>query len=113
MTEPQQLPLDFTADITANYHRGNPQSQAAHESIKGVKRLLRAEVVASIDAQARRGATCEETEQRLDRSHQSVSARITEAKARHELVDSGARRPTTTGRGAAVYVTPRWHIAGS
>ena len=106
----EQLPLDFPADVTANYHRGNPESEAAHTSIKSTKGLLRAEVVASIDGQARRGATCEETERRLHRSHQSVSARITEAKARHELVDSGARRPTRTGRGAAVYVTPKWHI---
>ena len=97
---------DYPADPTANNHGGNPQSVAAHESIAKRKRVLRDRIVAHVDALGRTGAISDEIETALDLPHQTVSARLTEAKARGELVPSGWSRPTRSGRFAAVLVTP-------
>jgi hypothetical protein len=37
-------------------------------------------------------------------SHQTASARVTEAKIKGEIVDSGMKRATRSGRNAHVYV---------
>jgi hypothetical protein len=96
---------DYTADPTAGNHGGDPNSTAAHESIRSTKRLLRDRIVAHV-AGLDFGATSDEIEQQLDLPHQTVSARITEAKARGELIPSGWTRRTRQGRSAAVLVTP-------
>jgi hypothetical protein len=98
-SDPNQLSIDD--DITQNYHRGNTFSFAAHQSVKPDKVRLRLQVVAFISTRDD-GATCDEVEQALHLSHQTVSARFTEAKALGEIALIG-RRPTRTGRSAGVY----------
>ena len=95
---------DHTADPTANYHQGDIFSVAAHESIADVKQQLRARVVAYIANCGDNGATSDQVERDLHMPHQTVSARITEAKARGEVIPSGQRRLTRSGRSAAVLV---------
>jgi hypothetical protein len=94
------------SDITRNFHGGNAESQQAYLSVKEHTGALRILVVRFIYRQSLRGATCDEIERALMLSHQTVSARVTEAKARGEIVPSGERRPTRSGRKAAVYVDP-------
>jgi hypothetical protein len=54
----------------------------------------------------RGGATCWEVEQAFGGLHQTISAAISNMCAKGTLVDSGARRPTATGRKAIV-----WRVA--
>lgn len=93
-------------DITGRFHGGNPESHAAFESIREGRHLDRLRIVGYIAYRGQDGATCDEIEVALRLSHQTASARVTEAKARGEIVDSGSRRPTRSGRSAAVYVIP-------
>lgn len=94
----------MSADITRRFHGGNAESNAAHRSIVKDKATLTRRVVAFVRARGQRGATSDEVEVALGLPHQTVSARITEAKAAGELVMSGDRRPTRSGRNAAVLV---------
>jgi hypothetical protein len=93
-------------DITRNYHGGNPESDAAWRSVRGHAGTVRLWVVRYVYRLGARGATCDEIERALDLSHQTASARVTEAKQRGEIVPNGERRRTRSGRHAAVYVDP-------
>ncbi len=73
---------------------------------------LRAKVLAHIVSCGVRGATCDEVEVALRMTHQTASARVNELKGRHAIVDSGNRRPTRSGRGAAVWVKAEYEIGG-
>lgn len=90
-------------DPTADRHGGNPESQAAGASIE--PEWIRRRVRRYVETRGYIGATCDEIEHALDLRHQTASARITELKRRGDLIDTGRRRPTTSGRAAAVYVT--------
>jgi hypothetical protein len=103
--------VSFTADPTANYHRGNLQSRGAHESILHHKERILAAVVRTIHDAGTIGLTCDEIEMRLELSHQTASARCTEAKARDLIVHTGRTRATRSGRSAAVYVSKQNHNA--
>lgn len=94
----------MSADITRNFHGGNRESTEAHRSIVSTKESLRRRVIAYVRARGDLGATSDEIEVGLGLPHQTVSARITEAKAGGELVPSGVRRPTRSGRNASVLV---------
>lgn len=96
-------------DPTAAYHGDNPESVAAWDSIADSAETLRRQVVDHIDSCGGHGATSDETEAALDLSHQTCSARFTEAKKYNQITPSGEKRMTRSGRWAAVYVTPRFH----
>jgi hypothetical protein len=96
----------FDGDPTANRHGGNPESAAAHVSIAGDKARILRNVIDYVTAQGRSGSTCDEIEVALTLSHQTASARCTEALARGLLVRSEFKRPTRSGRKAAVLVAP-------
>ena len=49
------------------------------------------------------GLTCDQVEQIVGGSHQTVSARVNELRDKGYIVDSGARRPTRSGRKATVW----------
>jgi hypothetical protein len=90
-------------DITAGYHGGDEFSEQAHESIQEDKVSLRRRVFAHIE-RCPHGATCEEVELALGLSHQTVSARITELRARRQIVTiARERRRTQAGRWARVH----------
>lgn len=93
-------------DITRNYHGGNPESDAAWESMREGRAVIRLKVVGYVSYCGTDGATCDEIEAALGLSHQTASARVTEAKARGEIVANGKRRRTRSGRWAGVYVVP-------
>jgi hypothetical protein len=94
-------------DLCATHHGGNAESAAAFESLSHLERDRH--IIWSTIAQAGpMGLTCDEAEQKLDIRHQSCSARITELKARGLLLIIG-KRPTRSGRNAAVYIALLYH----
>lgn len=54
--------------------------------------------------------TCYEVEQITGLPHQSCSARFSDLKRLSLIEDTGDKRPTNTGRRAAVYRRKRWDI---
>lgn len=98
----------FDGDPTRNRHGGNPESTAAHESIKADKARILRDVINHVTACGATGATCDEIELALFLSHQTASARCTEAVARGLLVRTQIRRETRSGRKAAVLMAPQF-----
>ena len=84
-------------------HAGTDTSAAAAESARTKAPFLREQVRAAVAAHPE-GMTCDEAEVALGLSHQTCSARFNELVGRSEIVDSGNRRPTRSGRKAIVYV---------
>lgn len=97
----------FEGDPTANRHGGNPESAAAHASIADDKTRILRMVVDHVTSRGVHGATCDEIEQATGLSHQTASARCTEAVARGLLVRTALRRETRSGRKAAVLTSPQ------
>lgn len=93
-------------DITGGRHGGNPQSVAAHDSIVIDKARVRRQIITWVSQRGDVGATSDEVERALGLPHQTVSARFSEAKVSGDLIDTGRRRPTRSGRQAAVYIVP-------
>lgn len=99
---PMQPSLLDRIDITEANHGGNVESTEAHESIKYEASRLRERVRAWVAGRGSFGATVDEIELGLGMSHQTASARASELKATQQVVDSGLRRKTRSGRNAAV-----------
>jgi hypothetical protein len=87
------------ADVCQNNHGGNALSIAAHDSIEPTKLALQLYVLDFIRA---RPSTCDEIERLTGLKHQTASARFTELKAAG-LIRAVGKRPTSSGRLAAVY----------
>jgi hypothetical protein len=49
------------------------------------------------------GLSCDQVEQKLNRTHQTISARVNQLRDWGWIVDSGHRRPTRSGRSAIVW----------
>jgi hypothetical protein len=89
------------------FERGSDTSEAAAQRAEPVAGAMRSTVLAAVLLTAARGATCDELEVLVGLRHQTCSARVRELVLLGSLVDSGQRRPTRSGRLAAVYlVTP-------
>ena len=80
-------------------------STAAADSMKPHASRIREDVLAAIQRSCPRGMTCDEIEVNLGLAHQTASARVRELAVAKDIVDSGRRRPTRTGRKAVVYVS--------
>ncbi len=94
-------------DITHRYHQGDIFSDLAHKTLIGSKAAIRAKVISYVRDQGWSGATSDEIEQATGLSHQTVSARVTEAKADGTLIPIGKRK-TRSGRNAAVLVVKEY-----
>lgn len=68
------------------------------------KENLEAIVLSFVQGRGLRGATCDEAEVHLGLRHQTSSARFTALNKRGDIVDSGRRRPTRSGRKAIVWI---------
>lgn len=93
-----QLELPFVS--------GSDTSTDAARSMDPHAARCRASVYHAVK-EAPNGATCDEIEATLRMRHQNVSARLRELVLANAIVDSGARRPTRSGRNARVYVVTR------
>ncbi len=74
----------------------------AAASIKPITGIIGAKVLKEIQT-APSGLTSDEAEQRLGLSHQTCSARFNELAAKNLIEENGSRRPTRSGRQAAVW----------
>jgi len=89
----------------APFVSGSDTSAAAAASITpSAAQAMRDTILAKITYSASAGLTCDQVEELLDMRHQTASARIKELKDEGLLLDSGRRRPTRSGRKAAVLV---------
>lgn len=79
-------------------------SVAAIDSIKNKISSIEREVYEYIKSRGRKGSTCDEAEIALNLRHQTASARFTALRKRDEIMDSGERRPTRSGRKAIVWI---------
>lgn len=91
----------------------NAESTAALKSVSTTKDAMRWRILAHCLIQGVHGVTCDEIEEALGFRHQTASARLKELKDMKALVDSGRRRPTRSGRRAAVLIpvspeVPSW-----
>lgn len=86
-------------------------SRDAAESMRPHAGRVREAVLTAIRRSCQRGATCDEVEVTLQLAHQTASARVRELSVAKEIVDSGRRRPTRSGRKAVVYVVKNEELA--
>src|SRR4051794_1264922 len=95
-------------DITRNYHKGDPYSAEAFESLTSqdkerdkirIRGLM-------LNTDPKRGITCDEAEDILDMSHQTCSARFSDMKKDNELMKV-SERETRTGRKAGAWTLTR------
>jgi len=85
-------------------HNNTDTSLAAAESMRGRARTDENRVRSAFQAYGPDGLTADEVQDLLSLSHQNGSARVSTLARRGEIVDSGRRRKTRTGRTARVYV---------
>jgi hypothetical protein len=88
------------SDPTAGFHGDNPESKAAHDSVKALKKNRREILFALFE---NRDWTVDELEVRTGWSHQGLSPRVTELKKAGQIVPTAARRATRSGRFARVF----------
>src|SRR5690348_17175302 len=87
-------------DICRNYHGGNPESEAANESIRNLKEGLRGRIIGLLKSSG--PMTSDDIEARTGMRHQTVSARLAEMKKSETIVQAG-RKQTRSGRWAAAW----------
>lgn len=97
-------------DITANFHGGNAQSQAAYDSVGATKRrrTARLEILRLAEESGRTGITADETINLLGMTHQSGSARFSELRRDGLLIPIGELRKTRSGEYAEVHVARQY-----
>jgi predicted ArsR family transcriptional regulator len=99
--------FDFTPPPAAPYgghppfEKSSDTSRAASESVDVSAGTMRAKVLEAI--KLHRGMTCDQIELHLGLRHQTASARVRELVLMGKLRDAGIRRPTRSGRMAAVW----------
>lgn len=90
--------------MSAPFVSGSDTSRAAAESVEESLENLRTLVLKRIRRSGKRGMTCDEVEVQLDLRHQTASARVRELFVKGQIIDSGERRTTRSGRAAVVWV---------
>jgi hypothetical protein len=83
-------------------HVRGDTSTAAAKSVEISATALRKKVLDYVSSQYD-GVTCDEVEAKLVMRHQTCSARIRELVMFGQLIDTGRRRQTRSGRSARVY----------
>lgn len=99
-----QTDLFGGGDPMPPYVRRSDTSKAAAISMVADAKTIREAVFAYVRNRHGRGATCHEVEWGLKLSHQTASARLRELALANRVKDSGARRPTASGRKAVVWI---------
>jgi hypothetical protein len=80
-------------------------SKTAKKSVRKSLPKIREDICKFINRTKRRGMTCDEVEAVYGYTHQTASARINELRNLGQLIDSGERRLTRSGRPATVWIT--------
>jgi len=100
-TRDGELPLFHNRYPDTPGYNFRDTSQQAAKQIKPA--ALRLRLLAEMRLRGSMGATCDELEQAMGLSHQTASARLREMNLKGQVVDSGERRPTRSGRAAIVW----------
>jgi hypothetical protein len=87
------------------FEAGSATSEAAALSMVDAASTLRERVFDLIASRGKGGTTDDEVEVALAMRHQTASARRRELELLGRVIKTGDRRPTRSGRTAAVYVT--------
>ena len=91
-------------DPTVTRHKGNPQSEAAHEAVRLAKRNQHRRILDELARVGSRGSTCQELSYRLGMAYTSISARLSELKRSGDVLENGEKRATSSYCMAAVVV---------
>ena len=85
-------------------------SRSALRRFEAVSGDLDRDIVRALEAAGVYGATCEQIEERIGRSHQSVSGNLRHLVERGIIEDSGRKGVTRSGRAAIAWrvVTDEW-----
>ena len=102
----KQVGLDITSQPAIANDTTDTSAAAGYSMVPHVGKLARAvwDEVAHIHRNGGGGLTVDQLEQILNRSHQSVSARVNELRNKGWLVDSGKKRDTRSERPAIIWV---------
>lgn len=90
--------------LTPPHVAGSDTSLSAAKSVEARVPKMKMAVMDCIARGYDEGRTCDEVEVWLGMSHQTASARIRDLVKSGKIADSGKRRPTRSGRKAAVYM---------
>jgi hypothetical protein len=90
--------------------KGSDTSEDASDSMVHDAAGIRGRVLAAI-TESSDGLTCDQVELALVLRHQTASARVRELALLGSIADSGRRRPTRSGRGAAVWIAKTTKMA--
>jgi hypothetical protein len=103
--EHEDLGLDTTSQPAFSNNSTDTSAEAGASMVTHVGKLARQcfDEIASVYRNDGVGMTVDALEQVLNRSHQSVSARVNELRNKGWLTDSGVRRKTRSGRAAIVW----------
>lgn len=99
--------FDFTPEAPlpeAPYVRNSETSKEAAEAIRPALAHLEAKVLDAIKASGLKGLTCDECEKVTGLPHQTASARYRGLEQRGLIRRTEDKRPTRSGRSAAVYL---------
>jgi len=105
VAEHEYLGLDTTSQPAFSNNSTDTSAEAGASMNTHVGKLARQcfDEIASVWRNDGVGMTVDALEQTLNRSHQSVSARVNELRNKGWLTDSGVRRKTRSGRPAIVW----------
>jgi len=105
VAEHEYLGLDTTSQPAFSNNSTDTSAEAGASMVTHVGKLARQcfDEIASVYRNDGVGMTVDALEQVLNRSHQSVSARVNELRNKGWLIDSGVRRKTRSGRPAIVW----------
>jgi hypothetical protein len=103
--EHRQLGLDPTSQPIVGNNTTDTSAEAGASVLGSVGKLARQcfDEIATVRDGGGSGLTVDQLEQILNRSHQSVSARVNELRDKGWVMDSGRRRKTRSGRKAIVW----------
>ena len=103
--EYEALGLDTTSQPAFSHNSTDTSAEAGASMNDHVGKLAREcfDEIAAVYNNRGIGLTVDALEQTLNRSHQSVSARVNELRNKGWLVDSGRKRTTRSGRKAIVW----------
>ena len=101
-------PVKATLEYRAPFAKDSDTSRAAAASVEHGAESLCAVIFAAIKAAGDHGMTCFEVEERFALKHQTASARLWDLHTKTTvLMDSGRRRPTSSGRKAVVWIVAK------
>ena len=103
------LPILAVSPPSTPYIKRSETSRAAAVAIGGASKIMRERVLAFLAGCGPVGATDQELASGLEMLSDSCRARRCELRDRGEILDSGRRRPSPSGRASTVWIAAARH----